>query len=66
MQAAYTYTKSVSVLSSATGWKTRLRLRIPSKQTESSVLANTFPKKNEIIQDLSYSHLYGQIRFFCN
>lgn len=37
------YTKSVSSRSCATGWKTRARRRIPSKQAVSSELANTLP-----------------------
>lgn len=54
-RAFFTYTKSVSPLSSATGWKTRLRRRIPSRQTVSSVLANTFPKREKKIVLVSYS-----------
>lgn len=38
-----TYTKSVSSRSCATGWKTRARRRIPSRQAVSSELANTLP-----------------------
>lgn len=40
---AITYTKSVSSLSCTTGWKTRALRRIPSRQQESSLLANTRP-----------------------
>lgn len=38
-----TYMKSVSSLSCTTGWKTRALRRIPSRQQESSLLANTRP-----------------------
>ncbi len=41
-----TYTKSVSSLSWTTGWKTIARRRMPSKQAESSVLANTLPTQH--------------------
>lgn len=38
-----TYSKSVCSLRSARGWKTRLRLRMPSRQAESAVLAKIRP-----------------------
>lgn len=38
-----TYTKSVSSFSCTTGWKTRALRRIPSRQQESSLFANTRP-----------------------
>lgn len=44
---AITYTKSVSSLSCTTGWKTRALRRIPSRQQESSLLANTRPAGEE-------------------
>lgn len=48
-RALRTYTKSVSSFSSATGWKSRFLLLIPSTQTESS-LTNLFPirQKNDV------------------
>lgn len=40
-----TYSKSVCSLSSVMGWKTRLRLRMPSRQAESAVLAKIRPAR---------------------
>ena len=42
-QKGGTYSKSVCSLSSVMGWKTRLRLRMPSRQAESAVLAKIRP-----------------------
>lgn len=41
-----TYWKSVCSLSSVRGWKTRLRLRMPSRHAESAVLAKMRPARN--------------------
>ena len=50
-RAPCTYSKSVSFFSSATGWKSRFLLLIPSTQTESS-LTNLFPirQKNDDVR----------------
>lgn len=45
VKCVLSYTKSVSSFSCTTGWKTRALRRIPNKQAESSVFANTRPTK---------------------